>query len=111
MASLKKKITIKAQKVKPKKADDFTVNTATGKRTLSGAEASRRLNAVGPNKVVYNKAAGLRAGVYDTGAYESRVDNSKNLPVSSGGKRKGTSFGQTVKYFPAGTRTKRERGR
>jgi hypothetical protein len=96
---------------KKKNSSDFTVNSATGKRTLSGAEASRRINAVGGNKTVRNANNNLRSGIFDSGALEVRTSGKYNLPVSTGGKISGTSFGLTKKYFPSGTRTKRERGR
>jgi hypothetical protein len=110
MASLKKKkknTSQMAQKSKPKKAADFTVNSATGKRTLSGAEASRRISAAGGNTVVRNANNNLRSGIFDNGALEVRTSGKYNLPVSSGGKISGTSFGLTKKYFPSGTRTRR----
>ena len=107
MASLKKKITIGAQKKQPKKkADDFTVNKGTGKRTLSGAEASRRAeqnSGIKSSVVGYNKSGNSK----DLGVYYPSVNLKSLLPVSSGGKRVGQSVLFKQGYLPGGTRTKR----
>jgi hypothetical protein len=106
----KKKITISAQKSKPKKADDFTVNYATGKRTLSGAEKSRRERANMRNLYV-GKVPNPR-DVNDSGEYTIRAVAGSKLPVSSGGKRSWSSYAwKQGPYLPAGKRTKKDRGR
>ena len=121
MASLKKKIIVKttrkisAQKSKSKKADDFTVNTATGKRTISGSEARRRQDSLPQNRLVRNRSDNS-GSINDwtnekQGQYRKRLLGSQNLPISTGGKRAGVSYGVTMEYTPAGTRTKRQRGR
>ena len=115
MASLKKKIIVKttqkisAQKSKPKKADDFTVNTETGKRTLSGAEASRRKE----QNLKNLKAGRIYAprSLNEEGQYYLKSIKGSKLPVSSGGRRATSSFAFEQKYNPAGNRTKKERGR
>jgi len=106
---IKKKQTLSLpRKSKPKKADDFTVNTLTGKRTLSGAEATRMRE---------QSLVGLKSGrvgtrnINDFGRYDINT-KSTNLQVATGGKKnRNTAIVFKQGYLPAGTRTKRERGR
>lgn len=103
-----------------KKKDDITVNRETGKRTLSGAEANRRasnnnkaIGAITSRKKTYTESD-LLFGISnfsDKGGYSLPAIKSSKLPVSSGGKRAGNSYLNEARYIPAGTRTKRERGR
>jgi hypothetical protein len=93
-----------------KKADDFTVNTYSGKRTLSGAEASRRQEKNLKN-LYYSKTNNPR-DINDSGQYNITPIHASKLPVSSGGGRAMASIAfKQGNYSPAGTRRKRERGR
>jgi hypothetical protein len=105
--------------VTKKKADDFTVSYATGKRTLSGAEAYRRasndnkaIGAITQRKKTLSKADVIAewsksSPSKENGSYSiSRIPGSR-LSVSSGGQRVGSSFLNKAVYSPAGTRTKR----
>ncbi len=108
MASLKKKITISAQKKQPKKkADDFTVNTLTGKRTLSGAEASRMQD----QSLIGLKYGTVGKSINEPGRYSIGFKRT-NLQVATGGKKNQFTAPIFVQeYQPSGKRTKRERGR
>ena len=119
MVMAKKNVVVK------KKADDFTVNKLTGKRTLSGAEANRRssdnnkaINAVTSRKKTYTKTD-LLFGVqnhpygkgYDKGGYSIVTRKGSALPVSSGGRRQADNSLSQANWISAGTRKTRERGR